>query len=148
MGTAQTLLLRVQTLAAPVGRVLIASLFVMSGLTKISSFEGTQSYMEAMGVPGVLLPLVILFEVGAGLAIIAGWRTRSVAFALAGFSILSAIIFHFDPANQMQFSMFLKNIAIAGGFLLLVANGPGAYALDTRMPAKGPDKVAVQEGGV
>jgi putative oxidoreductase len=146
MAKAQTLMSRRQALAAPTGRVLIASIFVMAGLNKISGYEGTQGYMEAMGVPGALLPLVILFEVGAGLAIIAGWQTRLAAFALAGFSILSALIFHFDPADQMQFTMFLKKIAIAGGFLFLVANGPGAYALDNRGRAKLSGGVAVEEG--
>ncbi len=132
MATMQTLMARTQSYAAPAGRVLIASIFVMAGLNKISGYEGTQGYMEAVGVPGALLPLTILFEVGAGLAVIAGWWTRSAAFALAGFSILTGIIFHFDPADQMQFTLFVKNIAIAGGFLFLVANGPGAFALDNR----------------
>ncbi len=128
----QTLIAQTQKFAAPAGRLLIAATFVMAGLNKISGYAGTQGYMEAMGVPGALLPLVILFEVGAGLALIAGWRTRSAAFALAGFSILTGVIFHFDPADQIQFTLFLKNITIAGGFLFLVANGPGAYALDNR----------------
>ncbi len=132
MAMMQTLMAQTQNFAAPAGRVMIASIFVMAGLNKISGYEGTQGYMEAMGVPGALLPLAILFEVGAGLAVIAGWRTRSAAFALAGFSILTGIIFHFDPADQMQFTLFVKNIAIAGGFLFLVANGPGAFALDNR----------------
>ncbi len=142
----QTLIAQTQKFAAPAGRLLIAATFVMAGLNKISGYEGTQGYMEAVGVPGALLPLAILFEVGAGLAIIAGWRTRSAAFALAGFSILTGVIFHFDPADQIQFTMFLKNITIAGGFLFLVAYGPGAYALDNRWRAKASDKVAAEEG--
>ena len=125
----------IQTFAAPAGRVLIAIMFVMAGLSKISSYGGTQGYMEAMGVPGVLLPLVILLEVVGGLAIIVGWQTRPVAFALAGFSILSAMLFHADFADQNTMTMFMKNISIAGGFLFLVANGPGAYALDNRIAA-------------
>lgn len=125
----------IQRIAAPLGRVLIAAIFVLSGLSKITAYTNTQGYMEAMGVPGALLPLVILFEVLAGLAIIVGWQTRLVAFALAGFSILSAIMFHFNFADQIQFIMFMKNIAISGGFLFLVANGPGAFALDNRASA-------------
>lgn len=132
MTDTQNLRQTLQTLSAPAGRVLIAAIFVTAGLGKITGYEGTQAYMGSMGVPGVLLPLVILLEVGGGLAIIAGWKTRIVAFALAGFSILSGLLFHFNPADQMQFTMFLKNVAIAGGFLFLVANGPGAYALDNR----------------
>lgn len=125
----------IQRIAAPLGRVLIASIFVLSSLSKITAYTNTQGYMEAMGVPGALLPLVILFEVLAGLAIIVGWQTRLVAFALAGFSILSAIMFHFNFADQIQFIMFMKNIAISGGFLFLVASGPGAFALDNRASA-------------
>lgn len=126
----------IQTLSAPVGRVLIAAIFLMAGLNKISAYSGTAGYMEAMGVPGILLPLVIVLEVAGGLAIIAGWQTRLAAGALAGFSVLSAIIFHADFADQTQTIMFMKNIAIAGGFLFLIASGPGAYALDNRAPAR------------
>ena len=86
----------IQMFSAPMGRILIAIIFVVSGLNKISGFEGTAGYMDTMGVPGVLLPLVIVLEVIGGLAIILGWKTRSVAFSLAGFTILSAIIFHGD----------------------------------------------------
>ena len=121
-----------EKLAMPAGRVLIAFMFVLSGVSKISGYAGTQAYMESVGVPGALLPLVIAVEVLGGLAIIVGWQTRLVALALAGFCIISAIIFHFDPANQGQMINFMKNFAIAGGFLFLVAKGPGAYALDNR----------------
>lgn len=123
---------QVQLLSAPVGRFFLALIFFMSGLTKITSYTGTQGYMEAMGVPGGLLPAVILLEVLGGLAIILGWKTKVIAFALAGFSLISALLFHADFNDQMQMIMFMKNIAIAGGFLLLVAQGPGAYALDNR----------------
>jgi putative oxidoreductase len=147
METTQDVLSRTQDLAAPIGRVLIASIFVLAGLDKISGYEGTQGYMDSMGVPGGLLPLVIAFEVGAGLAIVVGWQTRMVAFALAGFCVLSGIIFHFDPANQMQMIMLMKNIALAGGFLFLVANGPGAYALDNRRRAKAGTAAALDARG-
>ena len=128
---------KLQFLAAPAGRVLIALIFVMAGVNKIGGYAGTQQYMDAMGVPGVLLPLVIAFEIGAGLAVILGWQTRVAAFLLAGFSVLSAVIFHADFGNQVQLIMFTKNFAIAGGFLFLVAHGPGAYALDNRKAATG-----------
>jgi putative oxidoreductase len=122
-----------QQISAPVGRVFLATIFFMSGITKISGYVGTQGYMEAMGVPGALLPLVIALEVIGGLAIIFGWKTKLVAFALAGFSLASAALFHADFNDQMQMGMFMKNVAIAGGFLMLVAQGPGAYALDHRL---------------
>ena len=118
--------------AAPVGRVLISLMFVMSGFSKISGYAGTQGYMESQGVPGSLLPLVILLEIAGGIAVIIGWKTKYAALALAGFCVLSAALFHANFADQMQMIMFMKNIAIAGGFLFLVANGPGAYALDNR----------------
>ena len=81
-------------------------------------------------MPGALLPLVIALEVGGALAIIVGWQTRIVAFLLAGFALLSALIFHSHFADQVQMIMFWKNVAIAGGFLLLVAHGAGPLSLD------------------
>lgn len=118
--------------ANTVGRVFIAAIFVVSGLGKIAGYAGTQAYMESMGVPGFMLPVVIILEVIGGLAIIVGWQTRIAAFLLAGFTIVSAILFHANFGDQMQQISFMKNIAIAGGFLFLVANGPGALALDNR----------------
>jgi putative oxidoreductase len=89
--------------------------------------------MEAMGVPGALLPLVILTEVVLGLAVIVGYRTRLAAIGLAGFTLLSAFLFHADFGDQMQMIMFMKNVAVAGGFLFLVAHGAGAWSLDGRL---------------
>jgi putative oxidoreductase len=126
-----------QNLVDFTGRVLIAAIFLVTGLGKIAGYAGTQGYMAAMGVPGVLLPLVIALEVGGSIAIVLGYRTRFVAFLLAGFCILSALIFHRALGDQMQFIMFMKNFAIAGGFLLLVARGPGEWSLDARRAAQG-----------
>jgi putative oxidoreductase len=92
--------------------------------------------MTASGVPAALLPVVVATEILGGLAIVLGWKTRIVAFLLAGFSVLTAVIFHRNFADQTQMIMFLKNLSIAGGFLLLVANGPGRLSLDRRF-AKG-----------
>ena len=121
------------TFAAPTGRLLLAMMFLMSGLSKIGNYAGTQGYMEAMGVPGALLPLAIALEALGGLAIILGWQTKIVSVALAGFCVVSAVIFHNDFSNQSEMISFMKNVTIAGGFLLLVAHGPGAYALDNRV---------------
>lgn len=115
-----------------VGRVFISAIFLTSGFSKITGYEGTQAYMDAMGVTGTLLPLVIAVEIVAALAIIVGWRTRVFAFLLAGFSLVTAAVFHADLGDQIQSIMFMKNVAIAGGFLFLVANGPGAFSIDTR----------------
>ncbi|HTT12487.1 MAG TPA: DoxX family protein [Burkholderiaceae bacterium] len=114
------------------GRVFLAAIFLLSGIGKIGSYAGTAAYMASVGVPGALLPLVIATEVLGGLAIVIGWKTRVVAFLLAGFTLLAALIFHSKMGDQIQMIMFMKNIAIAGGFLLLVANGPGRWSLDRR----------------
>ena len=117
------------------GRILLAALFLIAGLGKIGGYAATQGYMESMGLPGALLPLVIALEVGGALAIIAGWRTRLVAFLLAGFSIVSALVFHSALGDQVQFVMFMKNFSIAGAFLVLVARGAGDWSLDARRAA-------------
>ena len=83
-----------------------------------------------MSAPSFLLPGVVVLEVLGGLAIVVGWQTRWVALALAGFSILSAIIFHNNFSNQNEMANFMKNIAISGGFLFLFANGAGRWSLD------------------
>ena len=114
------------------GRILIALIFVLAGLNKIGAIEGTQGYMEAMGVPGILIYPTILFEVGAGLAIMIGYQTRIVALALAGFCIVSAVIFHNNLGDQTQFVLFMKNFAMAGGFLFLARDGAGQLSFDNR----------------
>lgn len=112
------------------GRVGLSLLFIISGWGKISGYAGTQQYMEAMGVPGALLPLVILLELGGGLAIAAGLFSRWVALALAGFSVATAMVFHANFGDAMQAINFWKNVGMAGGFLLLAAQGAGAFSLD------------------
>lgn len=116
-----------------IGRILIATLFLMAGIGKLGDgYAGTQGYMEAMGVPGMLLPLVIALEIGGAVLIIAGYWTRITALALAAFSISSALLFHADFSDQMQQIMLLKNFAIAGGFLFLATKGAGAWSVDAR----------------
>jgi len=114
------------------GRVFLAAIFLISGLGKIGAYADTAAYMASMGVPGALLPLVIATEVFGAVAIVLGWRTRIVAFLLAGFTLLSGVIFHSNFADQIQMIMFMKNLAITGGFLLLVAHGAGAWSFDWR----------------
>jgi putative oxidoreductase len=115
-----------------VGRILISVMFILSGIGKISSSDVALGYMHSMGVPAVLLPVVIATEVLGGLAILIGFKTRIAAFLLAGFCILSALIFHFNFADPAQSINFMKNMAIAGGFLFLVANGPGPLSMDRK----------------
>ena len=114
------------------GRVLLASLFLLSGLTKLSGYGATAGYMASMGVPSALLPLVIATEVLGSLAIIVGWNTRIAAFLLAGFTLIAGGIFHNNFADQIQTIMFLKDVSIAGAFLMLVANGAGPLSIDYR----------------
>ena len=114
------------------GRILLALLFLLSGLGKLGAYAGTAAYMASQGVPGALLPVVILTEVVGAAAIIVGWKTRIVAFLLAGFTLLSALLFHSNLSDQIQMIMFFKNVSIAGGFLLLVAHGAGRWSLDHR----------------
>ncbi|MFM5338752.1 DoxX family protein [Aeromonas enteropelogenes] len=124
---------KMKDVALLVGRVLLALMFVMAGWSKIGGYAGTQGYMEAMGVPGFLLPLVILLELGGGLAIMLGLFTRSLSVLMAGFTLMAAFIFHYQPAEQMQMLMFMKNISVAGGFLALAAAVAGAFSLDARL---------------
>lgn len=115
------------------GRVGLSLIFIISGWGKIAAYAATQGYMASKGVPGALLPLVIALELGGGLAILSGVFTRWVALALALFSLVSALIFHADFGDQMQAINFWKNVAMAGGFLMLAAHGPGALALESRL---------------
>ncbi|KRV66358.1 DoxX family protein [Aeromonas veronii] len=124
---------KMKDVALLAGRVLLALMFVMAGWSKIGGYAGTQGYMEAMGVPGFMLPLVILLELGGGLAVVLGLFTRSLSVLLAGFTLMAAFIFHYQPAEQMQMLMFMKNVSVAGGFLVLAAAGAGAFSVDARL---------------
>ena len=127
---------QLQAFSALLGRLFLAMIFIQSGLSKMSDYAATQGYMDAMGVSSALLPLVIALEVLGGIAIVIGFKARLVALAMAGFSLLSALLFHTNFSDQTQTIMLMKNIAIAGGFLMIVAHGAGAYALDNRNAAQ------------
>jgi len=118
------------------GRILLASLFLLSGLTKLSAYGATAAYMASTGVSPALLPLVIATELLGSLAVILGWHTRIAAFLLAGFTLLAAGFFHNHFGDPIQMIMFLKNVSIAGAFLMLVANGAGPLSLDHRRSAR------------
>ena len=129
----------IQTIAAPAGRVLLSLIFILSGAQKLTGYAGTQGYMEAMGVPGALLPLVIAVELLGGIALLVGWNARTAAFLLGGFSVISGALFHLIPSfgaegmeAQIQSIMFMKNLTIAGGMGMVVAFGAGAWSLDNR----------------
>jgi len=114
-----------------IGRVLLSIIFIQAGWNKIFGYAGTAQHMEAAGVPGMLLPLVILVELGGGLLILLGLFTRWAALALAGFCVLAGWFFH-NPGDPGQMISFLKNLTIAGGLLVLAGSGPGACAVDSR----------------
>lgn len=123
---------RIQQLAAPIGRLLLALMFVLAGVNKIFSYQGTQGFMDSMGVPGALLPLVIALEVLGGLALVAGWQARISAFLLAGFTVVATLVFHSNLGDQTQYLFFMKNLAITGGLLMIVALGAGPLSIDER----------------
>jgi putative oxidoreductase len=110
-----------------VARILLATIFVIEGWLKIRDNAGTVGYMEANGVTGALLPLVILTELGGGLLVAFGLFTRLAAIALAGFCVMTVVFFHMTPDQTVH---FYKNLCMAGGFLALAANGGGGWSLD------------------
>lgn len=123
---------KLQELSAPIGRLFLSMIFIFSGFTKITGYAGTQGYMESMGVPGMLLPLVIAVELLGGLAILFGLKARLAAILLVGFNVISALLFHQFWIDESQMNPFMKNIAMAGGFLMIFAHGAGAYSIDNR----------------
>ena len=114
------------------GRIMLALIFILAGLGKIQDPAGTAGYMQSAGVPGILLWPTIALEVLGGLALVLGYKTRYAAFTLAIFSVVAALMFHRNFADQMQMIMFLKNIAIAGGLLLLAVGGSTAFSMDNK----------------
>ena len=115
---------------ALLARLMLVFIFIIEGWGKIGNYAGTQEYMASHGVPGTLLPLVILTELGGGLLVAVGLLTRLAALALAGFCVLAALIFHQNLADANEFIQFTKDMAIAGGFLMLVAFGAGSWSID------------------
>ena len=120
-----------------VGRILIALIFVMSGAGKIPGFEGTVGYIASKGLPFPALAAIaaIVVELGGGIALILGWKARWAAAAMLLFTVSAAVIFHNFwgvPAEQAQNQMihFMKNISMAGGLLMVVVNGSGAFSMD------------------
>lgn len=116
-----------------VARLLLGQIFLLAGINKIGGYEATAGYMTAMGVPDILLPAVIVLEIVGGLMLIVGFKTRWTAMALAGFTVLATILFHFDFSDQMQTILFMKNLAIIGGLMLVYAHGAAAFSIDQRM---------------
>ena len=115
-----------------VGRILMSVIFVVSGLDKAIDYAATRAYMELHGVLTAFLPLVIVLELVGAVAISIGYQTRVFAFLLAAYVVLTALLFHADFNDPIQQSLFMKNLAMAGGFLVILARGPGDWSLDAR----------------
>lgn len=113
-----------------VGRLGLSLIFILSGIGKITAYHATAKVLVAQGMPPGLLPLVILVELGGGLSVLCGLFTRWSAVALFVYSILTAVVFHNHLAEHEQWINFMKNLAIAGGFLVLAVHGPGLLSLD------------------
>jgi len=116
-----------------VGRVFISLVFLLSGINKIGNYEGTIGWMESLGMPGIFLIPAIILEVVAPILIIVGYKVRISSALLSLFCVATAVIFHNDFSNQMQFISFMKNIGLAGGFLFLVVNGAKDFSLDKKL---------------
>jgi len=115
-----------------IGRIFLAAIFVLSGAGKVSDPAGTMGYMQAMGVPALLFWPTVAVELLGGLAVVVGFQTKLVSYLLAGFCLITALFFHRHFADQMQMIMFLKNVSMAGGFLLLASSGATALSIDSR----------------
>ncbi len=116
--------------AALAGRLLLATIFLHEAAAKVAGYSAALAYMQAFGVPGQLLPLAIAVELGCGLLILLGYHTRAAALILAGFCVAAAVLFHTRFGDRNQLLHFEKDLAIAGGLIVLFAHGAGAWALD------------------
>lgn len=125
---------KLENIALLAARILMPILFISAGWGKVTGYAGTQQYMEAIGVPGALLPLTILLELGGGLAVLFGLLTRTTALLTAGFTILTAFLFHSNFADGVNQLMFMKNLTIAGGYLVLAV--AGAFSIDRLLNKK------------
>ena len=115
------------------GRIFLSTIFLFEGINKIFNYEGTIEYMESFNVPELPAIPTIILEILFPLLLIIGYQTKLSALVLAIFTLATALIFHTDFTNQMQLISFLKNFAIAGGFLILFINGAGKYSLDYKL---------------
>jgi len=116
-----------------VGRIFISLVFLLSGINKISNYEGTVGWMESLGMSGIFLIPAIILEIGAPILIMIGYKVKISAALLSLFCVATAIIFHNDFSDQMQFVSFMKNIALAGGFLFIVINGAKDFSLEKKL---------------
>ena len=114
------------------GRILISTLFLVNGLSKINNYDNTIIWMESFNLPGFFLVPAIVLEIVAPIFVIIGFKTKVAAASISLFCLATAIIFHSDFSDQAQLTAFLKNIALSGGFIFLVINGPKGFSLDKK----------------
>jgi putative oxidoreductase len=135
MSTSQT---TSQSVLPLVGRVLMASIFILSGLSKLAAAAATQGYIASAGLPAPVLAYIVAVavEAGGGLLLLVGYRARVVAAVLAVFTLVTAVVFHHALGDQNQFIHFFKNLAMVGGLLQVVAFGAGSYSLDNRVASR------------
>lgn len=119
-------------------RALMSLLFLLSGVGKLNGVSATQGYMKALGVPGILVWPSAAWEIGGGILLLIGLWTRPLALLLAGWCLLTAFIFHTLFSDQMQLVNFLKNMTMAGGFLLLARTGAPGLSVDGLLSSRRP----------
>ncbi len=118
-------------------RILLGLLFIMAGIGKLGDVSGFGAFMATGGIPAFLAWPVVLFEILAGIALVAGFQTKLVAWSLAAFCVVSGVLYHFDPSDQMQMTQLLKNLGLAGGYLALTITGAGAWSVDAKLGTDG-----------
>jgi putative oxidoreductase len=134
--------------AALVGRALLAAIFLHEAVSKLTAYSAALAYMRAFGVPGELLPFAIAVELGCGVLILCGYQTRAAALVLAAFCLATAVLFHRNLGDRNQLLHFEKDLAIAGGLLVLLAHGAGAWALDALRSVRMGRSASATEGAV
>lgn len=117
-------------------RAMMSWIFIVAGMRKIVAYAGVQGFLRSLGVPEALLPLVILVELGGAIALLLGYGTRLAAGLLVGFTLLAATLVHFHPGDEENMIVFMDNLAMAGGLLMFVQYGGGAFSLDARRKAR------------
>jgi putative oxidoreductase len=134
--------------AALVGRALLAAIFLHEAVSKLTAYSAALAYMRAFGVPGELLPFAIAVELGCGVLILCGYQTRAAALVLAAFCLATAVLFHRNLGDRNQLLHFEKDLAIAGGLLVLFAHGAGAWALDALRFSRTGTSASAAEGAI
>ena len=119
-----------------VARILLSAMFILAGIGKLGDVQGFAGYVASGGLPGFLAWPVIVLEILGGLALLVGFQTRLAALGLGLFSVATGVLYHFVPADQMQMTIFMKNLALAGGYLALALVGAGQWSADAALGRK------------